>query len=66
MKAAVRAHLVEAGIGLAVVVVLDALIVRPVLLPASAELLGRFGWWPTGRRAAVRREPAEPQAGAPV
>lgn len=54
------------GIGLAVVVLLDALIVRPVLLPASAELLGRFGWWPTGRRAAARREQAGPEAGAQV
>ena len=56
------------GIGLAVVVLLDALIVRPVLLPASAELLGRFGWWPTGRRAAEERaEPAAgPQADAPA
>lgn len=52
------------GIGLAVVVLLDALIVRPVLLPASAELLGRFGWWPTGRGATARREPTGPRAGA--
>jgi RND superfamily putative drug exporter len=61
------------GIGLAVVVVLDALIVRPVLLPASAELLGRLGWWPTGRNLPkpekappARKEPREepPTVGA--
>lgn len=61
------------GIGVAVVVVLDALIVRPVLLPASAELLGRLGWWPTGRNLpkpektpTARQEPREgpPPVGA--
>jgi RND superfamily putative drug exporter len=43
-------------ISLAVVLVLEALIVRPVLLPAAVELLGRRGWWPT--------KPAEPSAPA--
>lgn len=54
------------GIGLAVVVLLDALIVRPVLLPASAELLGRFGWWPTGRHAAPPKTKAKPSVSAPA
>lgn len=55
------------GIGLAVVNLLDALIVRPVLLPASAELLGRFGWWPTGRHfARTRRETTAPKEEPPV
>ena len=35
------------GIGVAVAVLLDVLIVRPVLLPAAEVVLGRFGWWPT-------------------
>jgi len=35
------------GVGLAIAVVLDALIVRPVLLPAAVSLLGRRSWWPT-------------------
>ena len=34
-------------IGLAIAVLLDALIVRPVLLPAAVELLGRRAWWPS-------------------
>ena len=47
------------GIGVAVAILLDILIVRPVLLPTAEAVLGRFGWWPTrGSR------PAEP--GAPV
>jgi RND superfamily putative drug exporter len=35
----------EFGFGLAVAVLLDALIVRCVLLPAVLELLGKFTWW---------------------
>ena len=31
------------GVGLAIAVLLDALIVRPVLLPAAVQLLGRAG-----------------------
>ena len=43
-------------IGLAIVIVIDALLVRPVLLPAAAELLGRRGWWPS--RQAGAKPPA--------
>ena len=35
------------GIAVAVAVLLDALLVRPVVLPAAVELLGRRAWWPT-------------------
>jgi RND superfamily putative drug exporter len=35
----------EAGIGLATAVLLDATIVRIVLLPASMKLLGRWNWY---------------------
>ena len=49
------------GIGVAVAILLEVLIVRPVLLPAAEAVLGRFGWWPTkaparssGPRAATR------------
>jgi len=35
------------GIGVAVAVLLDVVIVRPVLLPAAEIVLGRLGWWPT-------------------
>jgi len=35
------------GIGVAIAVLLDVLIVRPVLLPAAEIVLGRVGWWPT-------------------
>jgi RND superfamily putative drug exporter len=35
----------EFGFGLAVAVLLDAIVVRCVLLPAVLELLGRSTWW---------------------
>jgi putative drug exporter of the RND superfamily len=37
----------ELGVGVGVVMLLHALIVRPMLLPAAEAALGRFGWWPT-------------------
>ena len=51
---------------LAIAILLDALIVRPVLLPAAVEVLGRRGWWPTSRSAppppaVAEREPELPQ-----
>jgi RND superfamily putative drug exporter len=35
----------EAGIGLATAVLLDATVVRTVLLPASMKLLGKWNWY---------------------
>ena len=35
----------ELGVGLAVAVLLDATIVRAVLLPATMKLLGERDWW---------------------
>lgn len=35
------------GVAMAVAVALDAFVVRPVLLPAAVQVLGRFSWWPT-------------------
>jgi RND superfamily putative drug exporter len=37
----------EFGVGVALAVALDAFLVRPVLLPAAVEVLGRRAWWPT-------------------
>ena len=37
----------ELGIGVSVAVLLDVVLVRPVLLPAAIEVMGRGGWWPT-------------------
>ena len=35
----------QMGVGLAVAVLLDATIIRGVLLPASMKLLGDWNWW---------------------
>jgi putative drug exporter of the RND superfamily len=51
----------QIGIGLAVAVLLDATLVRLVLLPAAMRLCGDATWWlpgPIGRVLPERREPA--------
>ncbi len=65
------------GVGVAIAIVLDALIVRPVLLPAAVTLLGRWSWWPLSRQAPptpptvrdvppVQPTPPAPSGGLPV
>ncbi|MGW4525529.1 MMPL family transporter [Amycolatopsis sp. NPDC004378] len=49
----------EAGVGLAVAVLFDAVVVRCVLVPAVMARLGEANWWfPRRRPAAAAREPA--------
>ena len=38
------------GFGLAVAVFLDATLIRMVLVPAFMHLMGKWNWWPGGRR----------------
>ncbi len=38
------------GFGLAVAVLLDATVIRMVLVPAFMQLMGRWNWWPGTRR----------------
>jgi putative drug exporter of the RND superfamily len=63
----------QIGLGLAAAVLIDATVVRLVLVPAVMELLGKANWWLPGRLD--RRLPAgragspgpdEPPAGTPV
>ena len=65
----------QIGLGLAVAVLVDATLVRLVLVPAVMELLGRANWWLPGwldrilpRSPAPEPEPGElepePAAGA--
>jgi uncharacterized membrane protein YdfJ with MMPL/SSD domain len=46
-------------IGVALAVLLDVAVARPVLLAAAAAVLGRLGWWPTSplQRARYPRTP---------
>jgi RND superfamily putative drug exporter len=43
------------GVGLALSVVIDATVVRSIIVPAAMQLLGRANWWPG------RPRPAAPQ-----
>jgi RND superfamily putative drug exporter len=38
----------QIGLGLAVAILIDATVVRMVLVPAVMELLGRANWWLPG------------------
>lgn len=46
------------GFGLAVAVLLDATLIRMILVPAIMHIAGRWNWWPGVR--APRREPEAP------
>jgi RND superfamily putative drug exporter len=48
----------QIGVGLAVAVLLDATIVRGILLPASMKLLGEWNWWLPRRLHWLPRIPA--------
>lgn len=43
----------ELGVGLGVAILLDATLVRALLVPATMDLLGRANWWFPGRRRRV-------------
>jgi RND superfamily putative drug exporter len=52
------------GVGLAVAILVDATIVRGVLLPASMKLLGEANWWlPSWLEWLPRFDVSEPEAG---
>jgi putative drug exporter of the RND superfamily len=46
------------GFGLAVAVLLDATVIRMVLVPAFMQAMGRWNWWPGGRKGARRERKA--------
>jgi RND superfamily putative drug exporter len=50
------------GVGLAIAVVLDATIIRMLLLPATMQLMGQWNWW---NPLAVRRPRATPSLPEP-
>ena len=66
-------HLKQIGLGLAVAVLIDATVVRLVMVPAVMELLGPANWWLPGwlDRRLPARHPGppggdEPPAGTPA
>jgi RND superfamily putative drug exporter len=55
----------ELGLSLAVAVLVDALVIRVVVLPALMTVLGRWNWWP-GRIPGRTAEPARTSEAAPA
>ncbi len=47
------------GLGLAVAVLVDATIIRVLLVPATMRILGDWNWWPGGRKKSVFRARGE-------
>jgi putative drug exporter of the RND superfamily len=61
----------QLGVGLGAAVLIDALVVRVVVLPSLMALLGRANWWPSRLSRPVTRRPepagdAQPPEAAPV
>ncbi|MGI5522467.1 MMPL family transporter [Micromonospora sp. CA-259024] len=58
----------QGGLGMAVAVLIDATIIRMVLVPAVMELCGKANWWMPGRRApkATAAAPAMVGEGATI
>jgi uncharacterized membrane protein YdfJ with MMPL/SSD domain len=50
----------EVGVGIALAVLIDATIVRALLVPSLMAILGRWNWWPASGRASSH----EPRAAA--
>jgi RND superfamily putative drug exporter len=50
----------QLGVGLAAAVLIDAIVVRILILPAAISLLGRRVWWPSRPRVAVGRPAEDP------
>ena len=48
------------GFGLAMAVLLDATLIRMILVPAIMHIAGRWNWWPGRAGAALRRRALEP------
>ena len=60
------------GVGMAIAVLIDATIIRVLLVPATMRLMGRWNWWapgPLGRladRLGFSHHDADPEAAPPV
>jgi putative drug exporter of the RND superfamily len=54
------------GFGLALAVLLDATLIRMVLVPAIMHLAGRWNWWPGGRKVPAGRDLGTTSGSHPV
>jgi RND superfamily putative drug exporter len=48
----------ELGLGTALAVLIDASVIRGLLVPSLMQLLGRWNWWAPGVLRRLRRVPA--------
>src|SRR5579859_159468 len=46
----------EIGLGMSLAVLVDATIIRTLLVPATMRLLGRWNWWLPGRKLPLKQE----------
>ncbi|GGR98857.1 membrane protein [Micromonospora fulviviridis] len=53
----------QGGLGMAVAVLIDATVVRMILVPAVMELCGKANWWMPGRRAPKATAAAQARVG---
>jgi RND superfamily putative drug exporter len=53
----------QGGLGMAVAVLIDASIVRMILVPAVMELCGKTNWWMPGRRASKATSASQAEVG---
>jgi RND superfamily putative drug exporter len=54
------------GVGMIVAIVVDATLVRALLVPATMRLLGRWNWWAPGPLRRLHDRPATPGRPAPA
>jgi putative drug exporter of the RND superfamily len=55
----------QIGAGLALGILLDTFVVRTLLVPSMAVLLGRYNWWPSSLWRTQPAEPPAPRIGEP-
>jgi RND superfamily putative drug exporter len=56
----------EIGVGLAIAVIIDATLVRMLLVPATMRLLGKWNWWAPAPLRAIWERIGLNESGSPA